>query len=226
MYAKGGRNDDWAISPELSGEMQYISFFAKSYSSSASEEFEVLASSNGTAVEDFSIVGKVPAVPRAWTAYEYLLPAGTKHFAIRYCADDAMMLMIDDIRYNALGKDDRLTLAGFNIYRNGQKVNDKPVEDFDFTDNTATEKLNSYVATAVYTAGESAASNTVSLELSSSADENSIVISGANGVTVNVFTPDGHNVASLKADATTRIPVTAGIYLVQVNGSTTKLIVR
>lgn len=236
MYAKGGRNDDWAISPELSGEMQYISFFAKSYSSSASEEFEVLASSNGTAVEDFCIVGKVPAVPRAWTAYEYLLPAGTKHFAIRYCADDAMMLMIDDIRYNALGKDDRLTLAGFNIYRNGQKVNDKPVEDFDFTDNTATEKLNSYVATAVYTAGESAASNTVSLELSSiaelgsaisiSADENSIIISGANGMTVNVFTPDGRNVASLKADATTRIPVTAGIYLVQVNGSTTKLIVR
>lgn len=236
MYAKGGRNDDWAISPELSGEMQYISFFAKSYSSSASEEFEVLASSNGIAVEDFSIVGKVPAVPRAWTAYEYLLPAGTKHFAIRYCADDAMMLMIDDIRYNALGKDDRLTLAGFNIYRNGQKVNDKPVEDFDFTDNTATEKLNSYVATAVYTAGESAASNTVSLELSSiaelgsaisiSADENSIVISGANGMTVNAFTPDGRNVASLKADATTRIPVTAGIYLVQVNGSTTKLIVR
>ncbi len=124
-----------------------------------------------------------------------------------------MMLMIDDIRYNALGKDDRLTLAGFNIYRNGQKVNDKPVEDFDFTDNTATEKLNSYVATAVYTAGESAASNTVSLELSSiaelgsaisiSADENSIVISGANGMTVNVFIPDGRNVASLKADATT-----------------------
>lgn len=47
MYAKGGRNDDRAISPELSGEMQYISFYAKSYSSRISEEFEVLASANG-----------------------------------------------------------------------------------------------------------------------------------------------------------------------------------
>lgn len=84
-------------------------------------------------------------MPHSWTAYEFLLPAGTKYFAIRYCADDAMMLMIDDIRYNAAGEDERLTLAGFNIYRNGTKVNDKPVEDFEYADPTASESLNTYV---------------------------------------------------------------------------------
>ena len=237
MYAIGGRNDDWAISPELSGEMQYVSFYAKSYSSTISEEFEVLASANGTANSDFSLVGKVASVPHSWTAYEFLLPAGTKYFAIRYCADDAMMLMIDDIRYNAAGEDERLTLAGFNIYRNGTKVNEKPVEDFEYTDAPATGSTNTYVATAVYTHGESAGSNAVTVEMSSvaeidasqisiKAEDGAIAVYGADGQEVSVYTPDGRTVTTVTAAAETHIPVASGIYLVHTPTVTAKVIVR
>lgn len=237
MYARNGRNDDWAISPELSGEMQYVSFYAKSYSSSVAEEFEVLASSNSTDITDFTVVGKVSAVPNSWTSYEFLLPAGSRHFAIRYCANDAMMLMIDDIRYVAAGADDRLTLTGFNIYRDGVRVNALPVEDFEYTDTETSAMTNTYVATAVYKEGESAGSNPVVIMLSSigdtvnervcvTSDEGFIMVSGAEGLHLTIHTPDGITVASLTATAHTCIPVASGIYIVKVGATTVKMAVH
>ncbi len=237
MYARGGRNDDWAISPELSGEMQYVSFHAKSYSSSVSEELEVLASSQGTDIADFTVIGKIGTVPHAWTPYEFRLPAGTRHFAIRYCANDAMMLMIDDIRYIAKGDDDRLSLKGFNIYRNEMKVNAEPVEDFEYVDTEEADRNNKYVVTAVYTHGESAASNEVSVNQSSITDvtegnisinggKGVITVAGAEGYQVKVFTPDGKCVASVTASAWTQIPVAAGIYIVTADTSTAKVAVK
>lgn len=96
--AKGGKTDDWLISPQLSGTAQTISFFAKSTKPNyGNESFEVLASSTGKETADFVLVKAVESVPGEWTKYDAELPAGTSYMAIRCTSNDIFALAIDDI---------------------------------------------------------------------------------------------------------------------------------
>ena len=45
--------DDWLISPELTGEAQTLSFFARSYDAKYTEAFEVMVSYSGNDIADF-----------------------------------------------------------------------------------------------------------------------------------------------------------------------------
>ncbi len=116
--------DDWAISPELSGNAQTVSFYARSFQSIYPENIEVLYSTGSTDPKDFSIAKPNTQVPGEWTLFEASLPEGAKHFAIRSCGSYNFMLMVDDVAYEAKALGEKYTIAGYNVYRNGERIND------------------------------------------------------------------------------------------------------
>lgn len=158
-------NDDWLISPALSGREQSISFFAKCGMGSAyqPELLEVLYSttdndpasfvSPGAPIELYNVSG--------WEEQIVTLPAGAKHFALRCVSEHKFALLVDDVTYHPAGKAD-ITLLGYNVYRKGAetaenvRINAELLPTPVFTDATAEAgKTYEYCVTAVYTEGES-----------------------------------------------------------------------
>ncbi len=235
------QTDDWAISPLLDGSEQTISFWAKSYSGQYPEKIEVYVSAGSLDPADFTLVegSTVDVVPNEWTEYSYTLPEGTKHFAIRSCAAGSFMLMVDDVTYVPADAVADLSIVGYNVYRNGEKINEAPVAETEFVDaNVVNGETYNYVVTIVYTNGESAASNAVEViagglgvgELYAgvkvAAIDQSVVITGAEGQNVAVYTADGKTLFAGVAEAKTVVPASKGIYLVKVNKISTKVIVK
>ena len=101
-YYESG-SDDWLISPMLdvaAGDM--LTFYARSYSSSWPESMNIMLSTTGGGdPSSFDVtLGTDPAVPLAYTAYEYDLSsyAGTQvRVAIQCTSDDMFYLYVDDI---------------------------------------------------------------------------------------------------------------------------------
>ena len=111
-----GQNDDWLVSPELTGEAQTISFKVSELTNKyGAEEYEVYYSTTDRNVESFTKVyeGAVPATDFSDVQVE--LPAGAKYFAIRYVSNDIFGFIVDDITYESVSV---ATPTGFNIYVN------------------------------------------------------------------------------------------------------------
>lgn len=111
-----GQNDDWLVSPELTGEAQTISFKVSELTSQyGAEEYEVYYSTTDRNVESFTKVyeGAVPATDFSDVQVE--LPAGAKYFAIRYVSNDIFGFIVDDITFESVSV---ATPTGFNIYVN------------------------------------------------------------------------------------------------------------
>jgi hypothetical protein len=230
----GGQCDDWAISPVLTGESQKISFYAKSYEGSYPESFEVLYSTSDKNVASFSSLGRETSVPNDWTKYEYTLPAGTMYFAIRCYSQNCFMLFIDDVHF-IQGVGD-LTLLGYNVYREGVKVNKELITE---TKYACPEKVNgthTYSVSAVYANGES---NAASIQVATTkvvgvvaesaniyVENREIVVAGAEGARVAICTVDGKLVADKAGVDTMRFAVAEGVYIVKVGKRVVKVIVK
>ena len=230
------RADDWAISPKLSGKAQTISFYAKSYSSTDLERIEVYASANSTDIADFERVMVNTVVPNEWTKYTVELPAGSAYFAIRSNATNAFMLMVDDIHFERMVAPEELDHKGYNVYRDGVKINDATVATTSYTDASPEGAHHSYEVTAVYADGESSASNTAEITLGIAdgvADSaklevvgHSIVITGADGLEIEVTAANGMTLFSGIGQAKTTIEVSTGIYMVKYGETTAKVLVK
>lgn len=227
--------DDWAISPELSGESQSVSFFARSYDPRYLEKIEVYYSTGSKDPADFELLTDNMQVPGNWTEYIVDLPAGAKHFAIRSCAADAMMLMVDDISYETRLAAESLSLTGYNVYRDRTLITSNPVETCTFTDSETTGN-HSYIVTAVYTSGESKGSNEVCLaaggidnisdNISVRASEGMIVIEGASGRSVKICTLAGRVMLDCMGRENMTVSATPGVYVGHVDGKAFKIIVK
>lgn len=227
--------DNWAISPLLTGEAQTISFFARSYSSQYPEAIEIYyTTANSVDTDDYTLLESVSPVPADWTEYTYDLPAGATHFAVRSCAAGAFMLMLDDFTFTKLDGFDG-ELLGYNVYCDGQKLNDAPLTEAAYTHVGGNEADHTYAVTAVYDKGESELSDPVTLEqaginqvftkaMKVYTDGQAIVVAGAAGKMVTISTVDGKVLYHAAGDA--KFEVTKAVYLVTVDGKTTKLIVR
>ena len=163
-----GQVDDWAISPALYGNAQTISFYAKSYSTQYPEKIEAYYSTGSTEPSDFVKVEAFGTVTpgKDWTKYEFDVPEGAVRFAIRSNATSSFMLELDDFSFQAGSGTADLSIVGYNVYRNGEKITAEPVAETTFTDENAPEGDNTYVVTVVYTNGESKPSNEVILAAS------------------------------------------------------------
>lgn len=152
--SEDGANDDWLISPELTGDAQTISFNIHGY---YGDEYEVLYSTTDKNPDSFQSISKNTAPVVTWTKAEFELPEGAKYFAIRNTSYDyPYYIFVDDIMFKAAKDKGSLVLKGYNIYRDGKKLNDEPLMRLDYEDASPARTKHLYQVTAVYTIGESA----------------------------------------------------------------------
>lgn len=225
LVATEQANDDWMISPLLSGNAQTVSFYAKSVGEEYSEQFEFLYSTEGNGIRNFVKLQSVEKVPAQWTEYRFDLPTGARYFAIRCTSNRQFALFVDDITFERANPNAGLSVSGYNIYRDGVKLNTAPVTDNAYTDTD--DDAHTYVVTTVYNRGESAASNEAAVDTMSSVDDlysgavtitsdhGHIIVKGAEGELVEVFATDGKAVARVVGSHTTVIDVAPGIYVVR-----------
>lgn len=164
-----GHNDDWLISPMLSGNSQTISFFAKAMSVNYKETFEIYYSTTTNGVEDFTLLRLEDNVPTDWTQYDALLPEGTKYFAIRVISADAYALMLDDITYEPA----QLERENFIVYRDRKVYAALQPGVTTYTDSSVNGS-HDYRVGVVYNMGHSRLSNTVTLEGATGIEETTL----------------------------------------------------
>lgn len=169
--AVDAQNNDYIISPELNFDTDFqISFMARSYKvgdNFANERVRVGYSTTGKRPSDFKFVNDGPYVelPAEWTLVKYTIPKNAKYVTINCVSNDAFMLMIDDIfvgtnkiRPSARKKTASANpVVGFNIYRNGEKVNSTPVDSVRYNDEVPDYGDFKYTITAVYQDGKESA---------------------------------------------------------------------
>lgn len=208
-------NDDWLISPEVDGA-QTVTFWACSPNNNyygTQEQMEVLCSVEGKSIGSFNKVGSTITVPGQWTQYSADLPEGARYFALRCTSKDQYILFVDDIKYRKAGTG--LKLLGYNVYRDGLRLNASPITATKYTDNRSVDTDVTYSVKAVYNTGESRAANAVWDAASG--------ISGVgedNGLAqVRIYDLSGRQMplgASLKK----------GVYVVRDNGKTRKICIK
>lgn len=221
-------NDNWLVSPELSGRAQTISFWAKSFSIAWPEAFEVRYSTGGNGLADFPdgnilSVENYPAngeVPETWTLFKVALPEGAKHFAIRHTGYYTCALYIDDISYEGMPElPADLAVEGYHIMRDGVMLTEAPVNGTSYTDTLPDEGAGefsyNYTVLPVFNHGVGRG-ETVSV---------SVMRSGIESVTVdNADASDRYyNLQGIEVPADR---LGTGVYIRVRNGVSTKLTVR
>ena len=238
-----GQADDWLISPEVKGGTEFSFWASIPTNEYGAEQFEVLYSTTDTNTESFQLIAQETKNTVNWQQYTYTLPEDAKYFAIRYISTDIFALLIDNISYvdpsNSSNTSD-LTILGYNIYCDGQKVNDAVITEttynYELPEACISYSLN---VTVVYNEGESLFSNTVtagslgiedinSLGINIYGQDSYIKIENVAGRIVNVYTIDGKVVYRAKAvDSNILIPANLGVYIVNIdNQASCKVLVR
>lgn len=237
---RGVKNDDWAISPRLSGQAQVVTLRARSYSSKYPDSFEILYSTGDSKPESFIRAALYENIPSAWKEYAAQLPEGTNYMAIRYVSADAFIIMIDDVAI-ALenGTPAVYTLEGYNVYRDRELIGTVPSKETTYTDSNVTAGSHQYNVTALYAGdGESDPSIAVTADPSSlntvvpeddvwvTGGTGSITVVGAIGHQATVLRVDGSRVCSFACTGNSTVSVPAGIYIVTAAGQSFKVIAR
>ena len=128
-------NDDWLISPRLSGKAQTVKFFARSSGMVFPENIKVMASSTDNLTSSFKEVASFEKLASKWTEYEAELPAGTNYFAIRNVSYDQYILFVDNVSFEAAPLS--VKVVGYDLYlgKNDrwELLNEQPVTGNTFT---------------------------------------------------------------------------------------------
>lgn len=152
-------NNDYIISPELNFTSDFqISFQAKSYKKEYGlERVRIGYSITGKNPSDFTFVTRSPyeEVPSEWTLMQYTIPKEAKYVTINCVSNDAFMLLIDDLfigtnKIRPRAKSTEKQVIGFNLYRNGEKVNETTIEEVVYTDNVPEFGNYQYTVSSVY----------------------------------------------------------------------------
>lgn len=241
-------NDDWLISPQLSGKEQIVSFYARGIDSqTASEKFEVLyAIDNEGAIASpadhfHPVSGSKPLTAgTSWTKYTFSLPAGATRFAIHYVGHQQYGLMVDDVCFNGYAAP-TAEPDGYVILRDGKQINTRLVTDTTFTDVlpaalTASDNV-TYEVCAVYgslTAQPSApyvmsttgiSSTTLgSAQWQARPIQGGIILSGLTDGAATIVAADGRVVCAHATDGNHRLD--PGVYVVHSAGRSVKVVVR
>lgn len=226
-------SDDWAISPTLSGNKQTITFWAKSVLPNISECIDVLWSGGSLNPEDFTPTEiKDLVIEAKWTEVKVEIPQGAKHFAIRSHSEGGMLL-IDDATFERV-YNRNLSLTGYNIWRDSEKINDAPVAAREYLD-PAPGGTHSYRVTAVYDQGESAGSESVDVTTASldqisqgspvkiSTANGSVTIAGIDGERICIYDISGMSVYDEVIFGGTTIRLAPGLYILRAGTATFKI---
>lgn len=153
-------NDDWLISSDIKGGTDLDFYVRVPNSGVDANVFEILyTTKNSVAPEDYVVLDKDSVGgTTAWQHFQYSLPKDATHFAIRGCTNSSnyVVMFLDDVTYTPLNSSvSKVTLNGYNIYRDGVLLTQVGSTQLAYTDPTAGDESHSYVVSAVYTEGES-----------------------------------------------------------------------
>lgn len=196
-----GHNDNWLISPELSGDAQTVSFYVNKYMDGyfMNEKYNVLYSATDNQPASFTEVYTNTVQDGQWNKIEVDLPAGARYFAIQYVGQSQFAMFVDDITYHRAMP----AIVGYNIYRNHQLIANTTDLSYQLDTVNASDTYN---VTVVYDGAESVFSNDVSCV--TSIDTAAAVSLG----TVEVYNIDGHVVARSMDEYKT---LSRGIYIIR-----------
>lgn len=158
-------NDDWLVSPELTGSEQTVTFAVSGgvydpwgVSDGNGDTYELLYSESDTDVESFVSLGTFTA-PALWETRSVDVPEGGRYFAIRHnTPGNGTCLRIDNIVCQPLSNKGALQLTGYNVYCDRELVANTATTRY--THAGAADSWHTYHVSAVYTLGESAAVRT------------------------------------------------------------------
>lgn len=121
MASIGYVNDDRLISPMLNGTGQWISFWARSFTTDgiAPERMKVLVSSTDTNPASFNAVSEqYIELDGIWRQFRYWMPEGSRYFAINCVSDNSFAMFVDDARFNDMTVP-TWTPSGYEVLKNG-----------------------------------------------------------------------------------------------------------
>ncbi|MCM1490129.1 MAG: choice-of-anchor J domain-containing protein [Muribaculum sp.] len=237
-------NDNWLISPEVIGATE-LSFWMKSHSSYYAEAIELYYTTenidpSNPDLSQFNLLESYSLMGSDWRKVSEVLPVDAVRFAIRHCTQsNGHIVMLDDFEFTPLTGDlTSITPVGYNIYRNDALLGFTDEESF--TDILSEKGLYTYYVSTVWKEGESAASNSVTVELLQSVSVGSfdaagvkvqvgrgyIEIQSENNSECTVNSIDGSVIFSGSVSGTRRIACKPGVHVVCTNGLTSKIIVR
>lgn len=242
-------SNDWLVFPRLSGNAQTIKFFARSLKDDYREYIQgfYTTTASPTDADDF-----IPcpdggdtsyAVPTEWTELSYSVPKNAKYFALRHVSADGYALMVDDVTYERSIPDAaEAGLTGYNVYCNGEKVNDDvvPAATRTLDHKPATNGEKEYTVAAVYPAGESARSNAVKVIVDQNdiegiaaetytvvTDGLRVTVNGAAGVNISLYSTAGNLIdTALSAGSCTLEASAPGIYVLTIGNKAVKMVLR
>lgn len=229
------KNDDWIISPRIAGGSTLVFYASEASDSYGHETFEVRVSYSTPEPEMFDLLSSVTLPGIGWKRYEYSLPSEARYFAIRCVSEETFAFLLDDITYTT-GRTG-MELLGYNIYRNGEKLNDEPVESITFIDDFQGNAV--YRVSAVYDEGESGLSNEVRIghtgiegatndHIRIIGGDGFIRIHGAAGKNISIYDVAGLLIKKENATANIEtVPLNMqGVYIVRVGSVTGKVVVK
>ncbi|MCM1531295.1 MAG: choice-of-anchor J domain-containing protein [Bacteroides sp.] len=170
MGVYGDQRNDWLISPDLEtcrfGENPTLSFWARSLSGSYGlESIKIAYSTTDMAVSSFTFLnnGESIEIPESSADhpdmyyFSYTIPKEARYVAINCVTNGGQALLIDDIAIatNKLMPNKAANyLTGFNLYRDGVKVNGALIDGHAYEDVVPAYGRHEYQLEAVYQGGE------------------------------------------------------------------------
>lgn len=247
-------SDDWLISPMLPGEAQTITFYAATGEDWGSEEIEVYYSTTGTDIADFIQIGETIEVEEGeyyydreedeevwltnWNEISVDLPEGALYFAIRNVSDDVWAVYVDDITFKQ--STEKIDLLGYNVYRNGEKLNEEPIEACTWSDSSLEPAKYAYHVEAVYAQGLAPLSEPYEVTVNAvaglgdldaaavsvSGGVGVIAISGADGIAYAISNSQGMIVSQAVGTGSDAVAARPGVYVVKVADKAFKVVVK
>ena len=240
-----GAKDDWLITPVLTGLPTDLSLWARNNKGSAGTDYMdiYICKTNSVNPEDYELYSDSIALPTAWGQLTFEVPYGTKRVAIRAHSSNGSNTLIDDFVYNvASNRWAGMSPAGYNIYRNGIKINTSAITGTTYTDATPDRNINNiYTVTTMFGNKESGASNAWTLErhqgvntigagngdVAVTVQNRVIMIDGLTSGTAMVASVDGRQTVVRCAMPHIEVRVNApGVYVVKAGGKSLKVLVK
>lgn len=239
FFGVDGTCADWIISPQLSGQAQQVSLWLRAYHPYVSETVEFLISGESNNPWNFTRVATYDLIGADWTEYIINLPAGARYFAIKGATASGLLGMLDDVSYIPLGNS-AVNHRGYNIYRDGVRLNESPLRKPAFSHAVSGDAVGSvYRLTAVYDEGESipvdvtvtqaaALGMTSAPSVAIAGGRGKITVTGAEGLEVIIVSPDGKIVYSgIASDNNLSVSIAnPGIYIAKAGTTAAKVTVR
>lgn len=155
--AYGYDRADWAMSPELDGTAQTISFWMRAADASFQEEVKVYYSDGSVEPDAMQYVGTTGMADAGWKKFSFFLPEGAKRLGLCSTNATGLLCTIDDVTFQpANGEKQDLAVTGYNVYRDEKLLTATPVNAMEYVDKSQMLKgVHEYAVTAVTGEGES-----------------------------------------------------------------------